>query len=175
MASKQVTIGTKVTHQSHTLAWKQGVWFCVACGAYAKAVEDHKSTVHKLSGPCPGSTNKGGQEALDRIQLNQPPRRGMEWPLSASRPAPSSLESLEELWPHCRRKKLRTGPGRQDDVRPALKRTRSADEGVEGKETLAKQQKYADVSSQGKGDPQEDQEDPLAFFNEDEDPWHENV
>ena len=94
-----VQIGKKVTHPSHSLCWKRGVWFCTSCGAYAKANCDEKSTCHGLSQPCMHQPTRSGTEVLRRIRKNDTPKCGMRWPLSDYASAVKKASTMEELWP----------------------------------------------------------------------------
>ena len=124
------------------------------CGSYAKAVEDHKSTMQNLSSSCPTFASKGGREVLDRLKRGIPPRAGTNWPAEADHsPLAMSNEALEALWPDLRgaKRKKRPRPKTEEDENANRKVLVQADP-AEG--------------SQGEGDDD-------VVFNEDEDPWHE--
>ena len=51
-----VLIGLQVTHGSHKLAYKRGIWWCVVCGSWAS------SAARNLSRPCTGQSTKAARD-----------------------------------------------------------------------------------------------------------------
>ena len=94
------------------------MWFCIHCGAYAKAVPGQKATCHKLTDPCCEATSCG-KLALNRIAKGHPPKHGMQWPLATDRLLPMNEVELEELWPD-RRAGSRAGRKRRPELHPDL-------------------------------------------------------
>ena len=60
-AGQPALIGLQATHGSHTLAYKRGIWWCVACGSWAS------SAARNLSRPCTGQPTKDAQDVLARL------------------------------------------------------------------------------------------------------------
>ena len=164
---KSVGIGSREAHASHCLAWRRGVWFCTACGAYAKAVEDQKSTCHNLAEVCRKSANKGGQDVLNRIAQGRPPRSGMEWPLGMGHNLNLELcQPVEQVWPD------RRGGSRKRKERQSTE----AEEGSEGNDSRSVRARPGDHAQQEFHlcDGDEELGNGMEFvLNEDEDPWNE--
>ena len=93
-----VQIGNVTTHQSHTLAWKRGIWFCVKCGAYAKAAGNHRSTCRHLAAECK-EPSKGGMAVINNMANGLTPKKGVEWPLPEDTPRCMGADDMERLWP----------------------------------------------------------------------------
>ena len=73
-AELPVLIGFQSTHVSHTLAYRRGICWCVARGAWAT------SAARKLSRPCTGQPTKAARDALARLEKGLPPRLRVHWP-----------------------------------------------------------------------------------------------
>ena len=59
-------IAGKAIHGSHALAWKQGVWLCTACGAFAQAAADTQPASKKLAKEVPSVRRRAGEsKAID--------------------------------------------------------------------------------------------------------------
>jgi hypothetical protein len=101
-------IGTRLTHASHNLIWKRGVWVCVNCGSYAKASEGHKSTCLGLTAACTKHPSTSGQAVLDRLVQGLTPRPGLKWPLPIPGPVEPEAMRLDLLWPDSRGKLKRS-------------------------------------------------------------------
>ena len=164
---RSVRIGSRQTHASHCLAWHRGVWFCTACGAYAKAVEDQKSTCHNLSEECRKSANKGGLDVLNRIAQGRPPRSGMEWPLAMGHNLNLELsQPMEQLWPD------RRGGSKKRKERQST----GAEDRSEGDDSRSVRARLGDHAQQEFHlcDGDEELGNGMEFvLNEDEDPWNE--
>ena len=142
-AGASVCIAGKRTDASHALAWKGGVWFCTACGGFAKASIGEKSTCRDLARPCKGQANKHGMTVLGRIAGGLTPRIGMRWPMDPGVPSSAVQQTVEELWPD---RRLNTRRVRR---RIVGKRTVTGEAGI--------------IVS--------DLQNEVSELNEDEDPW----
>ena len=163
-AAGLVLIGSRKAHQTHSLAWRRGVWFCTGCDGYAKAVMGEKSTCLTLTHPCKKAANKGGAVVLDRISRGLPPRSGMIWPLVGPAAAMDQA-SLEVLWPD------RRGCSRKRHCRNTTQEQRAVWQRVDASEEGNEQQHIQYV--QEAEDKEPDGKDDEYMLNEDEDPWHE--
>ena len=72
-AGQTALIGMQATHGSHKLAYKRGIWWCVACGSWAT------SAARNLSRPCTGQPTKAAQDALARLDKELTPQPHVLW------------------------------------------------------------------------------------------------
>ena len=81
-ATQPVTIGARRPHESHSLRFARGVWWCTCCGSYATATHHRKAAPKGLLQVCPGPGHATdcGKRALERIAQGKHPRDNIEWP-----------------------------------------------------------------------------------------------
>ena len=72
-AGQPALIGLQATHGSHKLAYKRGIWWCVACGSWAS------SAARNLCRPCTGQPTKGAQDVLARLDKALTPQPHVQW------------------------------------------------------------------------------------------------
>ena len=81
---RDVRIGRRLAHPSHTIYFKRGIFVCLRCAAYAilKGV--------RLLQPCPGQASTGAY-MLDRIARGLTPWPKLQWPLADSQAASEGI------------------------------------------------------------------------------------
>ena len=72
-ACQPVLIGLQATHGSHKLAYKRGIWWCVACGSWTS------SAARNLSRPCTGQATKAARDVLTRLEKGLTPQPHVLW------------------------------------------------------------------------------------------------
>ena len=174
--SGAVRIGSKLTHTTHTLSWKRGIWFCTTCGGFSKAAIGEKSTCRKLSRPCKEPT-RSGREVLSRIEAGLTPRAGTSWPMAEAHHRGLTAMKLEELWPD---KRGASRPGKRQAPDEAEDLDNKAPK-IDGDPDCGELEDPSTVQHIDDGDdgdqepvckvPRHECDTELGFINEDEDPW----
>ena len=72
-ACQPVLIGLQATHGSHKLAYKWGIWWCVAKSSWAS------SAARNLGRPCTGQATKAARDVLARLDKGLTPQPHVRW------------------------------------------------------------------------------------------------
>ena len=72
-ACQPVLIGLQASHGSHKLAYKRGIWWCVACGSWSS------SAARNLIRPCTGQATKAARDVVARLDKGLTPQPHVRW------------------------------------------------------------------------------------------------